>query len=232
MRNNVSNSSLQENLEVSVQHGLPVQQGLYDPRQERDACGVGFVAHIKGKQSHGMVMQGLQILENLTHRGAVGADPLAGDGAGILIQIPDKFLRDELGWGKIHLPEAGEYGVGMIFLPRDKAAREACEKIIAKKIAAEGQTLIGWRDVPVDSSGLGASVKAAEPVVRQVFIGCGKKIKDQDGFERKLFVIRKTVEHAVRALDKAQGEGFYIPSLSSRTVDLEGMWPVVQVGIG
>jgi glutamate synthase (NADPH/NADH) large chain len=209
---------------------LPVQQGLYDPRQERDACGVGFVAHIKGKQSHGMVMQGLQILENLTHRGAVGADPLAGDGAGILIQIPDKFLRDELGWGKIHLPEAGEYGVGMIFLPRDKAAREACEKIIAKKIAAEGQTLIGWRDVPVDSSGLGASVKAAEPVVRQVFIGCGKKIKDQDGFERKLFVIRKTVEHAVRALDKAQGEGFYIPSLSSRTLVYKGMLLADQVG--
>ena len=118
----------------------------------------------------------------------------------------------------------------MIFLPRDKAAREACEKIIAKKIAAEGQTLIGWRDVPVDSSGLGASVKAAEPVVRQVFIGCGKKIKDQDGFERKLFVIRKTVEHAVRALDKAQGEGFYIPSLSSRTLVYKGMLLADQVG--
>ena len=157
MRNKVSNSSLQEKSEASVQYGLPVQQGLYDPRQEHDACGVGFVAHIKGKQSHEIVSQGLQILENLTHRGAVGADPLAGDGAGILIQIPDKFLRDELNWGKIQLPAAGEYGVGMIFLPRDEAARAACETVLAKKIAAEGQTLIGWRDVPVDRGGLGES---------------------------------------------------------------------------
>jgi len=132
-----------------------MQQGLYDPRQERDACGVGFVAHIKGEKSHDMVSQGLQILKNLTHRGAVGADPLAGDGAGILIQIPDKFLREEMGWGNIQLPAAGDYGVGMLFLPRSKIARAACEKIIAAKIEAEGQELIGWRDVPVDGSGLG-----------------------------------------------------------------------------
>ncbi|KAF0205785.1 MAG: glutamate synthase [Gallionellaceae bacterium] len=230
MRNKVSHSSLQENSEVSVQNGLPAQQGLYDPRQERDACGVGFVAHIKGKQSHDMVRQGLQILENLTHRGAVGADPLAGDGAGILIQIPDKFLREEMAWGNIQLPAAGDYGVGMLFLPRDEAARAACEKIIAKKIEAEGQQLIGWRDVPVDGSGLGDSVKAVEPVVRQVFIGRGKKTKDQDGFERKLFVIRKTVEHAVRALAKEQGKGFYIPSMSSRTVVYKGMLLADQVG--
>ncbi len=225
----MSDSSLQENFETPLA-GLPPQQGLYDPRQERDACGVGFVAHIKGKQSHDMVCQGLQILENLTHRGAVGADPLAGDGAGILIQIPDKFMRDEMGWGNIQLPPAGEYGVGMIFLPRGEAARGACEKIVAKKIAAEGQELIGWRDVPVDSSGLGESVKAVEPVVRQVFIGRGKKTKDQDSFERKLFVIRKTVEHAVRALDKGLGKGFYIPSLSSRTVVYKGMLLADQVG--
>jgi glutamate synthase domain-containing protein 1 len=223
MRNNVSTSSLQKKSGVTVQYGLPAQQGLYDPRQERDACGVGFVAHIKGTPSHSIVSQGLQILENLTHRGAVGADPLAGDGAGILIQIPDKFLRDELGWGGIKLPAAGEYGVGMIFLPRDDAARAACEKVIAKKIDAEGQTLIGWRDVPVDRSGLGESVKAVEPVVRQVFIGRGKKIKDQDSFERKLFVIRKTAEHAVRDLVDEQGSGFYVPSMSSRTVVYKGM---------
>ena len=225
----MSDSSLQENFETPLA-GLPAQQGLYDPRQERDACGVGFVAHIKGKQSHDMVRQGLQILENLTHRGAVGADPLAGDGAGILIQIPDKFMRDEMGWGNIQLPQVGEYGVGMIFLPRGEAARSACEKMVAKKIAAEGQELIGWRDVPVDSSGLGESVKAVEPVVRQVFIGRGKKTKDQDSFERKLFVIRKTVEHAVRALDKGLGKGFYIPSLSSRTVVYKGMLLADQVG--
>ena len=220
----MSNSSL------PMQQGLPEQQGLYDPRQERDACGVGFVAHIKGKQSHDMICQGLQILENLTHRGAVGADPLAGDGAGILIQIPDQFLRDEMGWGNIQLPPSGEYGVGMLFLPRDAAARAACEKAVAEKIAAEGQLLLGWRDVPVDSSGLGESVKKVEPVVRQVFIGRGKNCKDQDAFERKLFVIRKTMEHGARDLAKSQGKGFYCPSLSSRTIVYKGMLLADQVG--
>jgi glutamate synthase (NADPH/NADH) large chain len=218
VRNKVSNSS------------LPAQQGLYDPRHEHDACGVGFVAHIKGQASHDRVSQGLQILENLTHRGAVGADPLAGDGAGILVQVPDAFLRKVLAKNKITLPAAGDYGVGMLFLPRDAKACAACEKVIADKIKAEGQTLLGWRDVPVDNSGLGASVKAVEPVVRQVFIGRGKKTADQDAFERKLFVIRKTVEHAVRALPKGQGKGFYIPSMSSRTLVYKGMLLADQVG--
>ena len=209
---------------------LPMQQGLYDPRQERDACGVGFVAHIKGKQSHDMIRQGLQILENLTHRGAVGADPLAGDGAGILLQIPDQFLRDEMGWGNIRLPSAGEYGVGMLFLPREAAARAACEKIVDEKILAEGQQLLGWRNVPVDSSGLGESVRKVEPLVRQVFIARGKDCKDQDAFERKLFVIRKTMEHAVNNLGHSQGKGFYCPSLSSRTIVYKGMLLADQVG--
>ncbi len=210
---------------------MPIQQGLYDPRQERDACGVGFVAHIKGKKSHDMVCQGLQILKNLTHRGAVGADPLAGDGAGILLQIPDQFLRDEMGWGNIHLPPAGEYGVGMLFLPRDAAARDACEKIVAAKIVAEGQSVLGWRDVPVDSSSLGESVKKVEPIVRQVFIARGSvNSADADAFERKLFVIRKTMEHAVSNLSNSQGKGFYCPSLSSRTVVYKGMLLADQVG--
>ena len=209
---------------------LPAQQGLYDPRNEHDACGVGFVAHIKGKASHDRVSQGLQILENLTHRGAVGADPLAGDGAGILIQIPDQFLRDEMNWGGIQLPPAGDYGVGMLFLPRDPVARAACEKIIADKVVAEGQTIVGWRDVPVDNSTLGESVKALEPVVRQVFIGRGKTTTDQDAFERKLFVIRKTAEHAISKLAKNQGKGFYAPSMSSRTVVYKGMLLADQVG--
>ncbi|MCG6933439.1 MAG: glutamate synthase large subunit [Gallionella sp.] len=209
---------------------LPLQQGLYDPRQERDACGVGFVAHIKGKQSHDLISQGLKILENLTHRGAVGADPLAGDGAGILLQIPDQFLRDEMGWGKIELPPAGDYGVGMLFLPRNESARAACEKIIAEKIAVEGQQLLGWRDVPVDSSGLGESVKMVEPVVRQVFIGRGGNCIDGDAFERKLFVIRKTMEHAVNSLPDSLGKGFYCPSLSSRTIVYKGMLLANQVG--
>ena len=209
---------------------LPAQQGLYDPRNEHDACGVGFVAHIKGLASHDRVSQGLQILENLTHRGAVGADPLAGDGAGILIQVPDAFLRKVLVKDKVTLPTVGDYGVGMLFLPREAKARAACEKIIADKIKAEGQTLLGWRDVPVDNSGLGASVKAVEPVVRQVFIARGKKTADQDAFERKLFVIRKTAEHAISALPKGQDKGFYIPSMSSRTLVYKGMLLADQVG--
>ena len=131
VRNKVSNSS------------LPQQQGLYDPRHEHDACGVGFVAHIKGQASHDRVSQGLQILVNLTHRGAVGADPLAGDGAGILIQVPDAFLRKALSKEKFTLPPVGDYGVGMLFLPRDATARAACEKIITDKIKAENQTLLG-----------------------------------------------------------------------------------------
>jgi glutamate synthase (NADPH/NADH) large chain len=203
---------------------------LYDPRQEHDACGVGFVAHIKGVASHSLVRQGLQILENLTHRGAVGADPLAGDGAGILIQIPDAFLRKSCAALGITLPAAGDYGVGMVFLPRDAAARAACEKTLTAKIAAEGQKLIGWRDVPVDNSSLGAGVKAVEPVMRQVFIGRGKNCKDTDSFERKLFVIRKTAEHAVSNLPKAQGQRFYIPSMSARTLVYKGMLLADQVG--
>ena len=215
---------------LSVQSGLPIQQGLYDPRQERDACGVGFVAHIKGKQSHNLVRQGLQILENLTHRGAVGADPLAGDGAGILIQVPDAFLRKACSTHGITLPAVGEYGVGMAFLPRNATARAACEKIIADKIATEGQKLLGWRDVPVDNSSLGESVKAVEPVIRQVFIGHGKNCKDTDSFERKLFVIRKTAEHAIKNLPAEQGRGFYIPSMSARTIVYKGMLLADQVG--
>src|SRR5487761_2050810 len=176
MRNAVNNSS------------LPMQQGLYDPRQERDACGVGFVAHIKGKKSHDMVSQGLQILENLTHRGATGADPLAGDGAGILLQVPDAFFRAQCASLGFVLPETGRYGVGMLFLPSDTTARAATEQVIAGRIAAEGQILLGWRDVPVDSSILGESVRLVEPVVRQVFIACGANCVDTDAFERKLFV--------------------------------------------
>ena len=224
MRNNVNHPLL------PAHSGLPEQQGLYDPRQERDACGVGFVAHIKGKQSHDIVRQGLQILENLTHRGAVGADPLAGDGAGILLQLPDAFFRKSCAVQGISLPVAGAYGVGMLFLPREAAARAACEQAIADKIAAEGQTLLGWRDVPVDNASLGESVKAAEPQVRQVFIGRGANCADAGSFERKLFVIRKTAEHAVRGLPNGQGSGFYIPSLSANTIVYKGMLLADQVG--
>jgi len=212
-----------------VSHSFfPMQQGLYDPRHERDACGVGFVAHLKGKQSHEIICQGLQILENLNHRGAVGADPLAGDGAGILLQISDAFFRAECAALGFELPAPGSYGVGMLFLSRDAEIRKTSEQILADTIAAEGQQLLGWRDVPVDRSGLGESVRNAEPVMRQVFIARGANCADTDAFERKLFVIRKVVQHAVRHLPVAHG--VYIPSMSARTIVYKGMLLANQVG--
>src|SRR5499427_1442541 len=135
--------------------GLPIPQGLYDPRNEHDACGVGFVAHIKGRRSHEIVAQGLAILNNLTHRGATGADPLHGDGAGVLIQIPDAFFREEMAKRGVRLPKAGAYGVGMVFLPRNPAARAACVREVERAIANEGQLLLGWREVPLDDATLG-----------------------------------------------------------------------------
>ena len=197
------------------QTGLPARQGLYDPANEHDACGVGFVAHIKGTKSHGIVRQGLQILHRLTHRGAVGADPRAGDGAGILIQIPDAFLRAVAG---VELPPAGDYAVGMVFLPRPEEARRALVAVVDEVIAGAGQRVLGWRDVPVDNSGLGESVKPSEPFIRQVFVAPGADCPDQDAFERKLFVIRKIIENRVRGSDLAFRDFFYIPSLSSRTL--------------
>jgi len=214
-----------------MNHGaLPPKQGLYDPINEHDACGVGFIVHIKGHKNHNIINQGLEILKNITHRGAVGADPLAGDGAGILIQTPDAFLRDECTNSGITLPTVGDYGVGMLFLPRDTENRAACEKIIAEKIAAEGQTLLGWRDVPTNNQGIGESVKVIEPVVRQVFVGKGENCADQDAFERKLFVIRKVIEHTVRRELKIDYAHFYIPSFSSRTLLYKGMLLADQVG--
>ena len=208
----------------------PAKQGLYDPKNEHDACGVGFVADIRGRKSHNLIRQGLQILLNLDHRGAVGADPLAGDGAGILIQLPDAHLRAVAAECGFALPAPGDYGVGMVFLPALAAPRDVCEQLIERFVAAEGQTLLGWRDVPVDSSGLGASVRAREPRIRQVFIGRGSNCPDTDSFERKLFVIRKQVENAVRKLDIDGVEKLYIPSLSTRTIVYKGMLLAGQVG--
>ncbi|MEE1562010.1 MAG: glutamate synthase large subunit, partial [Alphaproteobacteria bacterium] len=205
---------------------LPPRQGLYDPRNEHDSCGIGFVANIKNVKSHEIIRQGLTILENLTHRGAVGADPKAGDGAGILIQMPDAFLRAECANSGIDLPPQGEYGVAMLFLPpHDPAAREKCQSLLEQFTAAEGQKVLGWRDVPVDNSDIGESVRATEPVIRQLFVGRGKACPDQDGFERRLFVIRKQVENATAELvGGMEGmENFYILSFSSRTLLFKGM---------
>jgi glutamate synthase (NADPH/NADH) large chain len=211
-------------------HGmLPPRQGLYDPANEHDACGVGFVANVKGRKSHEIIQQGLRILENLTHRGAVGADPLAGDGAGILMQIPDTFLREECSKLGIELPGVDDYGVGMLFLPGEADTRSWCEGLIEQMIAEEGQTLLGWRDVPTDNSGLGASVRQVEPVIRQVFVGKGADCGDTDCFERILFIIRKRVENAVRDSGKPGHECFYVPSMSARTICYKGMLLANQV---
>ncbi len=218
-------------LRYRVNHPVsPNKQGLYDPRQEHDACGVGFVVHIKGRKGHEIVAQGLRILINLTHRGATGADPLQGDGAGILVQMPDSFLREACLQQNLRLPEAGAYGVGMTFLPRQAENRKRCETRIAQIVGEEGQRFLGWRDVPTDNRGLGEGVKAIEPVVRQFFVGRGPACPDASAFERKLFVVRKRVEHAVRALDLPDGKQFYIPSLSCRTLIYKGMLLAHQVG--
>ena len=201
----------------------PPRQGLYDPRNEHDSCGIGFVADIKNRKSNGIIRDGLRVLVNLTHRGAVGADPLAGDGAGILLQIPDRFLRAECEGLGIGLPEPGDYAVGMVFLPQSRKTRAACEGAIERTTEAEGQIVLGWRDVPTDSSCLGESVKPNEPVIRQVFIGRGKDCPDADALERKLFVIRKQAHHAIWDVDLPDGNHFYIPSLSARTIVYKGM---------
>jgi len=215
-------------------HGLAddLRHGLYDPSNEHDACGIGFIAHIKGQKSHTIIQQGLQILENLEHRGAVGADPLMGDGAGILIQMPDEFYRAEMAKQGIALPPLGEYGVGMVFLPKENASRIACEQEIERVVRREGQVVLGWRDVPIDSAmPMSPTVKAKEPVIRQIFIGCGEDITVTDALERKLYVIRKTSGHAIQALKLIHGKEFFVPSMSARTVVYKGLLLANQVGV-
>src|SRR5689334_9350403 len=205
-------------------------QGLYAPENEHDACGVGFVANIKGRKSHTIVEQGLTVLRNLTHRGAVGWDPKLSDGAGILIQIPDRFYREEMAKQGVKLPPAGQYGVGMVFLPRDPASRIACEYEIERSIKDEGQVLLGWRDVPVDNSDLAQPAIQLEPVIRQVFIGRGRRVTVTDALERKLYIIRKSSGHAIQALQLKHAKQFYVPSMSARTVCYKGMLLANQVG--
>lgn len=211
--------------------GLPPAQGLYHPKNEHDACGVGFVAHIKGKKSHAIIQQGLKILENLDHRGAVGADKLMGDGAGILIQIPDTLYRDEFAQHGITLPPPGEYGVAMVFLPKETASRLACEQELERSVRAEGQVVLGWRDVPVDvDMPMSPTVRDCEPVIRQLFIGRGADVMVPDALERKLYVIRKTASHAIQNMHLAHGKEYFVPSASVRTVVYKGLLLADQVG--
>lgn len=205
--------------------------GLYEKTREHDACGVGFVAHIKGVKTHEIVQQGLLILKNLDHRGAVGADPLCGDGAGILIQLPHAFYQAQMALQNIELPAPGEYGVGMIFLPKEYGSRLACEQELERTVRAEGQIVLGWRDVPVDRNmPMSPFVKGKEPVIRQIFIGRGLDVMVTDAFERKLYVIRKMASHAIQALKLKYGKEYFVPSMSARTVVYKGLLLADQVG--
>ncbi|MFP5396171.1 MAG: glutamate synthase large subunit [Alphaproteobacteria bacterium] len=214
--------------------GFPAPQGLYDPRNEHDACGVGFVAHIKGAKSHAIISQALEILKNIDHRGAVGADPLLGDGAGILIQLPDALYRKWADREGLKLPQPGDYAVAMCFLPQDEASRDFIVGIFEKFIAKEGQRLIGWRDVPVTTEGLGKAVLEQMPVIRQCFVARGDNCEDQDAFERKILAIRKQTQNPLAALAEKHGlpglTELYMPSFSSRTVVYKGLLLATQVG--
>ena len=217
-----------------MEMGLPPAQGLYDPRNEHDACGVGFIADVKGRKSNAIVAQGLQILVNIDHRGAVGADPLLGDGAGILIQIPDALFRDWAKTAKVELPKPGDYAVAMCFLPQDQAARDFAMNQFANYLAKSKQKLLGWRDVPTDTTGIGKAVIASMPVIKQAVIAKGVASMDQDAFERKLLAIRKETQNPLADVAKKKNlpglAEFYMPSLSTRTIVYKGLLLAGQVG--
>src|SRR3954462_13220091 len=214
----------------SADPGLPPAQGLYDPALEKDSCGVGFIADIKGRSSHKLIEDALAILCNLEHRGAVGADPRAGDGAGILVQIPHKFFAKEAERLGFALPKPHEYAVGALFMPRDPDWRQVIRDIWAQKIKREGMTLLGWREVPTDNSTLGESVKPTEPVHLQVFIGRGKKITTADEFERRLYILRKSISNAIYTRKERRLSGYYPVSISCRTIVYKGMFLADQLG--
>jgi glutamate synthase domain-containing protein 2/glutamate synthase domain-containing protein 1/glutamate synthase domain-containing protein 3 len=205
------------------QIGIPKKQGLYDPWYEHDSCGVGFVVDIKGRRSHEIIQKGIQVLLNMEHRGACGSEKDTGDGAGILIQLPHRFLVQESERLDIKLPESGHYGVGLVFLPTDAAGRQQCEQIFENIVREENQFLLGWRDVPTDNTSLGPTAKSAEPLIRQIFIERNGNISDNSAFERKLYVIRRRVENAIKASDIPLKEMFYVTSLSCRTIVYKGM---------
>ena len=220
-------------LSAAVDHAgaAPAAQGLYRPANEHDSCGVGFIAHIKGHKSHAIIQQGLKILENLNHRGAVGADELMGDGAGVLIQIPDALYREDMAAQGVDLPPPDEYGVAMVFLPQETASRLACQQELERAVREEGQVVLGWRDVPVDTEmEMSPTVRACEPVIRQLFVGRGADIMVPDALERKLYVIRKTASHAIQHMHLAHGQEYFVPSISVRTVVYKGLLLAHQVG--
>ncbi len=208
---------------------FPQAQGLYDPVNERDACGVGFIATLNGKRTHDVIAKALEILVNLTHRGASGCDPLTGDGAGILMQVPDAFLRNVTADSGIRLPDAHEYGTGLVFLPTDLHERKTVQWMFEDIVRQEGQEFLGWRPVPRNNGHIGYVARDAEPAMKQIFIGRGKGLKDAAAFERKLFIIRKRMERAVRGSDLRQKHFFYVPSLSHRLLNYKGLLLATQI---
>src|SRR5947207_6930728 len=226
-------SRTHEAARIAPESELPasaIASGLFDPGLEKDSCGVGFIADIKGRPSHQIVKDGLTILLNLEHRGAVGADPRAGDGAGILVQKPHKFFvkkAKELGFS---LPERDQYAVGFLFMPHDAEWRAKIHKIYEEQTALEGMKVLGWRDVPSDDSTLGESVKPTAPMHQQVFIARGSKIKDEDEFERRLYILRTAISGTLYGMRERKGSGYYPVSISCRTVVYKGMFLADQLG--
>ena len=214
--------------ELRVRQGLPAPQGLYDPRLEHDACGIGFVANIKGHRSHDIIVKGIQVLINLTHRGACGCDPETGDGAGVLIQIPHAFFARECARLGFTLPPAGEYGVGMTFLPVERHPRLLCEGIIERIVCEEGLTVLGWRDTPIDGSAIGRVARASQPYIQQILVGRAKAMTEEE-LERKLYIVRKRAEAEIAASDVPDKDFFYIPSLSARTIVYKGLLLAPQI---
>ena len=208
---------------------FPKKQGLYDPAFEKDSCGVGFVMNMKGEKSHEIIIQGLEILKKLEHRGACGSDAATGDGAGILIQIPHLFFQEQSEKAGIKLPEAGRYAVGNVFLPSGKDTEQG-QQIMERAVVTEGLELLGWRDVPVDNTTIGVTARSAEPVIKQIFVGAGADVKDQLAFERRLYCVRKRTAWGVRRAGlNDNNENFYVCSLSSKTLIYKGQLMAPQV---
>ena len=211
------------------EHGYPQRQGLYDPQNEHDACGFGFVVDIKGRRSHDIVQKALTVLVNLEHRGAAGSEKNSGDGAGLLVQTPHAFFERVAGDLGIKLPAPGKYAVGCVYLPTLESSRKACQQMIEEVVAQEGQRLLGWRDVPTDNGSLGASARGSQPAIRQVFVARGDGCPDEAAFERKLYVIRRMIEKTVSRSALPQRGHFYVPSLSHKTIVYKGMLNASQL---
>ncbi len=215
-------------LYLMTSYGLPPRQGLYDPRHEHDACGIGFVADIKGRPSHQIIQQGLEVLVNLTHRGACGCDPDTGDGAGFLIQMPHEFFAGEAEALGFDLPAPGEYGVGMIFLSKKPEDQPDVHRMVERVVREEGHRVLGWREVPTDSSAIGWLARESEPRIEQVFIGKGEGSENLDieKFDRKLYVLRKRTESEAH---KRGLKRYYPCSLSARTICYKGLLIAPQI---